>query len=626
MGVKDRFGRGSRASEATALRALPGGGVLRSIHGERTDGAIRQTEALKTAIFNSSIDALITVDHFGHIVEFNPAAEQMFGCSRAEAIGRDIATLIIPSELRQSPWGGFANSIEIREEPISSSRVETTAKRCDGNEFPVELTVTTVEVEGPPMFAAFIRDISERKRTESQIAFLAYHDKLTGLPNRAMFEQLVDMAIARARRHDWAVAVLYLDIDNLKLVNDSLGHAAGDELLRQIADRLVEVSRATDTVARLGGDEFLVLLADLPNYAPGGDALSPQNPIQTTETVAARIHGCFAKPFILGETEFYASTSVGISVFPLDAEDGRSLLRNADGAMYRSKKAGPGRSMISPMVLGGVDDKLSFVAKLREAVAQASWVLHYQPIVDLVRGDVVGVEALIRWRDKDGSLIGPTQFIPIAEEMGFIGTIGDWVIDELLAQSQAWRARGIDYIVSFNLSPRQLWLPDLSERLLSRVDAAGVDASSLLIEITESTAMADPDRTQQILLGLRRRGLRIAIDDFGTGYSSLSRLKDLAVDVLKIDRSFVRDVPQDRNARTMVKGIVQLAHSLGMAPLAEGIETEDQWRFLVDNECLLGQGYHFKHPAPAEEIGDLWRRGAFSMSGTTSELQTRTRR
>jgi EAL domain-containing protein (putative c-di-GMP-specific phosphodiesterase class I) len=270
--------------------------------------------------------------------------------------------------------------------------------------------------------------------------------------------------------------------------------------------------------------------------------------------------------------------------------------------------------MVAPMSLGGGDNKLSFVAKLREAVAERSWELHYQPIVDLVRGDVVGVEALIRWRDRDRGLMGPSQFIPTAEEMGFIGAIGDWVVEELLAQSRVWRSRGIDYIISFNLSPRQLWLPNLAERLLSRIDAAGVDPSSLLVEITESTAMADPDRTQGILLDLRQRGLRIAIDDFGTGYSSLSRLKDLAVDVLKIDRSFVCDVPHDRNARTMVKGIVQLAHSLGMAPLAEGIETEDQWRFLVDNDCMLGQGYYFKHPAPAEELGDLWQRGAFAMS------------
>jgi diguanylate cyclase (GGDEF)-like protein/PAS domain S-box-containing protein len=594
------------------LMAAADGQVGPLLDGDRIRDSLRHSEALRTAIVNSTLDGLITMDHRGCILEFNPAAERMFGYSREEAVGREVAELIIPPGIRRRHREAFARFLRTGESRILNKRTEMTAMRSDGTEFPVELTITRIEAPGPPSFAAFIRDVGERQRVEDEIAFLAYHDKLTELPNRAMFEKIVELAIARARRHHLEVAVLYLDIDNFKLVNDSLGHAAGDELLRQIAARLVRASRTTDTVARLGGDEFLVLLADL--SGPGADPRSARNAVLTAEAVASRILGCFDQPFILGETEYYATASVGISVFPLDAEDARTLLRNSDAAMYRSKKTGPGGYMIAPMSLGDSDNKLSFVAKLRQAVADRSWELHYQPIVDLVRGDVVGVEALIRWRDKDRGLIAPSQFIPLAEEMGFIGTIGDWVIDELLAQSQRWRARGMDYIVSFNLSPRQLWLPDLSERLLSRIDAAGVDPSSLLIEITESTAMADPDRTQAILLGLRRHGLRFAIDDFGTGYSSLSRLKDLAVDVLKIDRSFVCDVPHDRNAGTMVKGIVQLAHSLGMAPLAEGIETEDQWRFLVDNDCLLGQGYYFKHPAPADAIGDLWRQGAFAMS------------
>jgi diguanylate cyclase (GGDEF)-like protein/PAS domain S-box-containing protein len=558
-------------------------------------------------------DGQLTLDQRGRIVEFDPAAERIFGYARKQAIGRPMAKLFVSNDGQPEGWDDVAGELRREDTPVLSNRLEMTGRHADGNVFPVELTLVKTEASGRPLFAGFVRDISEQKRAEEEIAFLAYHDKLTGLPNRAMFEELVDLAIARALRGDLAVSVMYLDIDNFKLVNDSLGHAAGDELIRQIAGRLVEVSRATDTVARMGGDEFLVLLPDLPGHPATTAGSSSEGAIAVAEAVATRIHECFGQPFVLGETEYFASTSIGISVYPLDAEGSRSLLRNADAAMYRSKKAGPGRFVLAPMSPEGGDNKLSFVAKLREAVARESWELHYQPIVDLVRGDVVGLEALIRWRDSEQGLIPPSQFIPIAEEMGYIGTIGDWVIDELLKKTQGWRANGLDYIVSFNLSPRQLWLPDLADRLLARVDAAGVDPSSLLVEITESTAMADPDRTQAILLGLRQAGLRIAIDDFGTGYSSLSRLKDLAVDVLKIDRSFVRDVPHDRNARTMIKGIVQLAHSLGMAPLAEGIETEDQWRFLLDSDCLLGQGYYFQRPAPAEEIGDLWRRGAFVM-------------
>jgi diguanylate cyclase (GGDEF)-like protein/PAS domain S-box-containing protein len=570
---------------------------------------------VRTATASSTLpDGQITIDHRGRIVDFDPAAERIFGYRRKQAIGRSMAKLFLSNDGRSEGWDDVAGQLRREDTPILSNRLEITGRRADGNLFPVELTLIKTEASGRSLFAGFVRDISEQKRTEDEIAFLAYHDKLTGLPNRAMFEELVDLAIARALRSDLAVSVLYLDVDNFKLVNDSLGHAAGDELLRQIADRLVQCSRATDTVARMGGDEFLILLPDLPGHAAGPTDTSSEGAVAIAGAVATRIHECFGQPFKLAGTEFFASTSVGISVYPLDAEDSRSLLRNADAAMYRSKKAGPGRFVLAPMSPEGGDNKLSFVAKLREAVSREKWELHYQPIVDLVRGDVVGLEALIRWRDGDQGLILPSQFIPIAEEMGYIGTIGDWVVDELLKKSRGWRAKGLDYIVSFNLSPRQLWLPDLADRLLSRVDAAGVDPSSLLIEITESAAMADPDRTQAILLGLRRAGLRIALDDFGTGYSSLSRLKDLAVDVLKIDRSFVRDVPHDRNARTMVKGIVQLAHSLGMAPLAEGIETEDQWRFLLDSDCLLGQGFYFRRPAPAEEIGDLWRRGAFVMS------------
>jgi diguanylate cyclase (GGDEF)-like protein/PAS domain S-box-containing protein len=595
------------------LMAATGSQLGQFIERKQAEEAIRRSEALKTAIVNSALDGLITIDHHGRIVEFNPAAERIFGYKRGDAVGREVAELILAPELRNGDGDGFGRRLQTGESRLLGNRIEMTAKRADGSQLSVEVTIIRVGVSYPPLFAAFIRDISERKLAEEEIAFLAYHDKLTGLPNRAKFEELVDLALARARRGDLAVAVLYLDIDNFKLVNDSLGHSAGDELLRQIADRLTEVSRTTDMVARLGGDEFLVLLADLRESQSSHELRAKENAVITAEAVANRILACFEQPFILGETEYYASTSLGVSVFPLDAEDSRSLLRNADAAMYRSKKTGPGRYMVAPMTLEDDGSKLSFAAKLREAVANRSWELHYQPIVDLIRGDVVGVEALIRWRDADRGLIGPAQFIPMAEEMGFIGTIGDWVIEQLLAQSQLWRARGIDFIISFNLSPRQLWLPDLTHRLLGRIEAAGVDPSSLLIEITESTAMADPDRTQQILLGLRRQGLRIAIDDFGIGYSSLSRLKDLAVDVLKIDRSFVRDVPHDRNARTMVKGIVQLAHSLNMAPLAEGIETEDQWRFLVDNDCLLGQGFYFKRPAPAEEIAALWRQGAFAL-------------
>jgi diguanylate cyclase (GGDEF)-like protein/PAS domain S-box-containing protein len=451
----------------------------------------------------------------------------------------------------------------------------------------------------PEFWQGVMVDITERKRAEEQVTFLAYHDKLTGLPNRVMFEQVLDLALARARRTGMGVAVLYLDLDNFKLVNDSLGHATGDELLREMAERLRQAVRETDVVARQGGDEFLVLLADL-DQDHTEDGQFPA--VKLAETIAARIHDSLRAPFLLEGTEFYITASIGISLFPLSAGDPRALLKQADAAMYRSKKGAPGGHVVIARESDDPMSELSMATRLRKAVGANEWVLHYQPIVDLTRGNMVGVEALIRWRQADGRLIGPTEFIPLAEEMGLIGPICDWVLEEACRQSKAWRNRGMDLYVSFNMSPRQLWQPDFVESVLARIDDIGVEPETLVVEITESAAITDPDRTQRVLEEIKRRGLRVAMDDFGTGYSSLSRLKNLPVDVLKIDRPFVRDIPEDREASSMVEAVIGLAQSLRMEPLAEGIETDEQRRFLVEHGCLLGQGFHFSRPVPAEGI------------------------
>jgi EAL domain-containing protein (putative c-di-GMP-specific phosphodiesterase class I) len=304
-----------------------------------------------------------------------------------------------------------------------------------------------------------------------------------------------------------------------------------------------------------------------------------------------------------------------VSILPLDAEDGKGLLKNADAAMYQSKKSGPGGYALFPARAGDPASALSLATRLRKAVENEDWVLHYQPIIDLLRGEVVGVEGLLRWRDAEQGIIPPGEFLPLAEEMGFMERIGDWVMKDLFRQAKLWRSQGLQIYVSFNLSPRQLWHPELMDNLLRRMNVSGVNPGDLVIEITESAAMADVDRTQQVLWNLRNGGLRFAIDDFGTGYSSLSRLRDLPVDILKIDRSFVRDVPDDDDAQTVVQAIIQLALSLGMAPLAEGIETEDQWRFLVDHGCRLGQGFYFTRPVPAEEIEGLCGEGIYQLEG-----------
>ncbi|MEX2274404.1 MAG: EAL domain-containing protein [Actinomycetota bacterium] len=459
----------------------------------------------------------------------------------------------------------------------------------------------------PTQVQGVMLDMTERKEAEEKAAFLAYHDKLTGLPNRMMFEELLELAIARARRHEAAVAVVYTDIDDFKLVNDSLGHELGDELLKQLAERLQEATRETDLVARQGGDEFLLLLSDL-ERTPEGVAEVGDSATMVAESVASRVQQSLEDPFLLGGTEVYVSASVGVSLFPSDADDAATLLKHADQAMYRSKRTGPGGMQFHTEESVDAMSRLSLTTRLRKAVEQQDWELHYQPIVDLDKAEMVGVEALIRWPDPSGGLIPPGDFIPLAEEMGLIEAIGDWVVEEVARQDVVWREDDLRLELGFNLSPRQMWQPDLSQKIMSRLAACGVEPQNVVVEITESTAMIDPDRTLRILHELHDQGLRLAIDDFGTGYSSLSRLKHLPVDILKIDRAFVRDVDKDRNAGSMVSAMIALAGSLGMTPLAEGIETEEEWKFLLDHGCLLGQGYFFSRPVPAVDITARHRR------------------
>jgi diguanylate cyclase (GGDEF)-like protein len=428
-----------------------------------------------------------------------------------------------------------------------------------------------------------------------------------------MFEEMLEISLARARRHDMAVSVVMIDLDDFKLVNDSLGHAAGDELLRQLAIRLRDTTSDTDLVARPGGDEFLIAITDIQgnSHIPGPDMDAA---VVAGESTVLNIQRALETPFAVSGTEAYVTASMGLSFFPGHASDALTLIKHADTAMYRSKKTGPaGYSIFSPEV-GDATTRLDFSTRLRKAVESKNWVLHYQPIVDLKDARLTGVEALLRWEDPNGGLIAPGEFIPLAEEMGLIEAIGDWVIAEVCRQAAEWQKDGIDLEVGFNLSPRQLWQPDLASKIFSRVEESGVDPSRLVLEVTEGTAMTDPERTQHILWDLHGRGLHLAIDDFGTGYSSLSRLKHLPVSILKVDRAFVMDLPGDPDAGSMANAIIQLAHSLGMSPLAEGIETELQWRFLADRGCELGQGFYFSRAVPAEDITAIARGAGLRMS------------
>jgi diguanylate cyclase (GGDEF)-like protein/PAS domain S-box-containing protein len=465
----------------------------------------------------------------------------------------------------------------------------------------------------PSLIQGVMLDITDRKVAEERIVYLAYHDKLTGMPNRAMFDELLDLSLARARRNGLGVAVISVDLDEFKLVNDSLGHETGDELIRMLAERLREATRDTDLVARPGGDEFMVLLADLDTASPvpgGQDGGSI-----AAEAVAIRIREAMRAPFEIAGTELYLTASQGIGVFPGDADDALTLLKNAETAMFESKRLGPGGFVVHARKSGDSMRRLSLSTRLRKAVEQKQWMLHYQPLVELGSRRMYGVEALIRWPEPNGGLVPPGEFIPLAEEMGLIEAIGDWVVEEICRQDAQWRAEGLLLEIGFNLSPRQLWQPDLVDKMVAPLVIAGMDPSRVTVEITESTAMTDPDRTVDLLAQMHERGLKLAIDDFGTGYSSLARLKHMPVDILKIDRSFVRDVDVDTDAASMVSAMISLANNLDMVPLAEGIETEGEWRFLADRGCQLGQGYFFSRPVPAQDILAMHRRATLRLVG-----------
>ncbi len=445
-----------------------------------------------------------------------------------------------------------------------------------------------------------ICDITDRKSAEERLAFLAYHDSLTGLPNRLLFQEHLDVALSRAHRDQTSVAVCFIDLDGFKLVNDSFGHSTGDELLVEVAARLRAIVREQDVVARQSGDEFLVLLADLPG-APDDQ----QQAVAIATEVAVAVHATLLQPISLSGTEISVNASIGISVYPHEAEDGESLLKHADIAMYRAKEQG--RNDHAVYVSDGSDPRrqLSLATRLGKAISDGDLVLHYQPLMELATGTVVGAEALVRWQDGDRGLIAPGEFIPIAERTGLIKPLSDWVIDEACRQTVAWGAQGLDLYVSVNL-PASFWRPTMIREVLATIESFGLNPSRMMVEITESAMMTDDRATAPILAELHRRGLRVAVDDFGTGHSSLSRLTKMLVTTLKIDRSFVADLPRDKGAAILVKSIIQLAHNLGLQPLAEGIETPEQAAFLVAHDCSLGQGFLYSRPVPADEFVSLY--------------------
>jgi diguanylate cyclase (GGDEF)-like protein/PAS domain S-box-containing protein len=461
-------------------------------------------------------------------------------------------------------------------------------------------TVILPQVDGHrPLAQGVIFDISDRKRAEQELTHRANHDALTGLPNRDQFRARLDEAIANAEAGSRSLAVLYVDLDDFKLVNDSFGHEAGDELLTAIAERLRQASRTGDIVGRDGGDEFLVLMADLPGSSPKAT--------RAAEGAAARIRRALDRPFSLSGIELDLSASVGISLFPFDAADAPTLLKHADAAMYEAKEAGRDGSR---RYMPGTRDRVSQLAmavRLRRAISDGELTLDYQPVVELDSAAMTGVEALVRWNDPARGLIAPGEFIPLAERTGLIRAISEWVLGEASRQAAAWRGAGSDLEISINIPPdtcRQLGAARI-ERLIT---ASAGEPSRFTLEMTESAMTAAQRGANDEMAALRALGIRLALDDFGTGHSSLARLGELPVSILKIDRSFVDGLPEAGEARTLVTAIMYLATGFGLDVIAEGVETEAQRRFLLDAGCRYGQGYLFSRPVEPARITSDWLR------------------
>ena len=473
---------------------------------------------------------------------------------------------------------------------------ETVHRRKDGSLYPVEVRLQLSRTETPPVFVAIIQDITARKHTEERLVYLANYDTLTDLPNRTLLSLRLNRAIEEANYNERLVAVLFIDLDRFKVINDTLGHDSGDELLKVVAKRLNEAVRPGDTVARYGGDEFVTVLANVAH-------------IDDVTKVVNKILGRLSPAITIGGHELFVTPSIGITLCPFDDRTADELLRNADTAMFHAKAQGGNTFRFYTAELNArAERRLTIETSLRHAIERDEFLLHYQPQVDILSGEIVGAEALIRWQHPEWGLLAPGEFIPLAEETGLILPIGQWVLNEACAQAQSWHNAGYTGLrVAVNLSGRQLAQKDLVAIVDNALRRAGLVNTALELEITESLLMQDLEQTAATLEALSAIGVTVSMDDFGTGYSSLSYLKRLPIDVLKIDQSFVRDITSDADDASIVQAIIAMAHSLGIKVIAEGVETAEQLAFLRQHRCDGMQGYFIGRPGPSEQFVELLR-------------------
>jgi diguanylate cyclase (GGDEF)-like protein/PAS domain S-box-containing protein len=570
---------------------------------KRMEQRLEESSRFTQAVIDASPFSTIVTDAEGLIVAANPASERMLWYSKSEMEGMSALALHDPAEVNLraaelsaemgAPVQPTMEAMTTRARRGFTDEGQWTYIRKDGSRFPVQLTVTalfdgTLTATG---YLAIAYDITERKRQEDYISHIAHHDSLTGLPTRMLFIDRVDVAIKRIQRYGGSCALMLIDLDNFKDVNDSLGHHAGDDVLTAVGRRLTETLRSMDTVSRMGGDEYTVLLDDIESE-------------QDAATTAEKLLAALARPMQIGEEVLSISASIGISVYPVSGTTSSQLLRHADAAMYHAKGSGRHSYRFFSQGLADASSKrLQIEMALKKAVDASEFTVVYQPQVSLLHGEIVGVEALVRWTSDRLGTVSPAEFIPLAEQCGVIGPLGEWVLRTACTDIHALcLATGVDLRLAVNLSPRQLEREDFPGRVASILRDTKFPAERLEIEITEGVLMDDSLQVWDGLHELQQLGIQMAIDDFGTGFSNISYLLKLAVNRIKIDRSFITDLETDAGCKAVVTSLVGMASNLGVTVIAEGVETEGQGAILRDKGCHEAQGYFFHRPMPAAEL------------------------
>lgn len=569
----------------------------------RAEEELRESENKFRELFHNANDAIFLnrVAEDGRIAEFleaNQVACRSLGYSREEFLGMSLERIIAPERLDET--------LEALRQLLAQGHAsfETVHIAKDGSKIPVEVSVRVFMLKGTRVALSVARDITERKRAEEKIYRLAYYDTLTELPNRALFIDRVAWGIVQARRSQMAAAVIFLDLDRFSTINDTLGSEVGDRLLQGVAQRLAGSLRETDVAARVGGDDFAVLA--LVAHAEDG------------ARVAENILEALRPAFEIDDHKLYVTASIGVSIYPYDGNDPHNLLKNAGAAMQLAKEqGGNGYQFFTPSMHTLGLKRLLLESNLRRALERQEFVLHYQPQVEVETGKIIAVEALIRWQNPERGLIAPLEFIPMAEDTGLIVPIGEWVLRTACSQCKSWQRLGFPQArVSINLSARQFQQPNLVQLIADALAGSKLDPNCLELELTENVVMKNPEQAAATLRRLKEIGVRISLDDFGTGYSSLSYLKNLPIDCIKIDRSFVRDLTSDPNDAAIIMAVITLAHSLKLKVIAEGVENEEQISFLRLLRCDAVQGYFYSRPMPAEAVREWLFKGQYTAGAT----------